>query len=98
MRTTPQLAQTEVQTLARKLDAVQRVREHEHRDLRHAVRDEDPAAEVRSIAGEDDRVDEFRASRIAKLTGINTTPKSAYTAQVRALRYIDREAEHEYAE
>src|SRR5438046_1655075 len=94
----PQAAQPHVELLAPELEPVERVGEDEHRGLRDAVRDEDPAAEVRAVQGEDLRVevrlrepDRGEADR-----NQDDAEERVHRAQVRALRAgIDREAEHE---
>src|SRR2546430_3363721 len=69
----PQVSQPQVEPLAAKLEPVERVREHEHRGLRDAVRDEDPAPEVRAVAREHDRVDEPLRQPDRKSTRLNSS-------------------------
>src|SRR5487761_425170 len=94
----PQLAQTRVESLARELDAVQRVCEQEERGLRDAVVDEDPAAEVRAVQREHLRMDEaLRNADGEEADGDEHDAEERVDGgEVRALRSrVDREAQHE---
>src|SRR5581483_6291103 len=93
-----QVPQAQVEPLAPELEPVERVREDEHRDLRDTVRDEDPAAEVRAVAREYDRVDQvLREPDRGKADGDeHDAEERVHRAQVCPLRAgLEREAEHE---